>query len=71
MSHKQSALFRGHFGVELEEFFQSLGIVLEAATDVDPLQGLIIPLESLAQIFRQGLWFIQIRDCRRKVCLAG
>jgi hypothetical protein len=30
-------LVGGHFGIQLEEFFEAFGVVFEAATDVDAL----------------------------------
>jgi hypothetical protein len=41
---------RGHLGVEFEELFQPLGVVLEAAADVDALQRLVVALVSGAQV---------------------
>ncbi len=31
-----------HLGLEIEEFFQALVVVLEAAADVDALEGLVV-----------------------------
>src|SRR5579875_3854914 len=45
------AAFRGgHPGVKLEQLFQPLGVVAEAAPDIDAFQDLVVPLMRRAQI---------------------
>jgi hypothetical protein len=40
----------GHFGIKLEEFFESFSVVFEAATDVDALEDFVVAFVGLAQV---------------------
>jgi hypothetical protein len=37
----------GHFGVKLEEFFEAIGVVFEAAIDVDAIEYFVIGILRL------------------------
>ena len=68
---RASALFLrplagGHFGVELEQLFQPLGVVLEPAADIDALQHLVVALMRRAQIVGHGVGIVEIGDRRGK-----
>ena len=64
------SLSRGHLGVKLEQLFQPLGIVAEAAADIDALQHLVVALMRLAQVGGHVLGIIEIGDRRREMRLA-
>ena len=65
-----AALRGGHLGVKLEQLFQPLGVVAEAAADIDALKHLVVALMRLAQIGGHVLGIIEIGDGRRKMRLA-
>ena len=64
------SLPRSHLGVEFEQLFQPLGVVPEAAADVDALQHLVVALVRLAQVGGHGLGIVEIGDRRREMRLA-
>ena len=49
-----------HLGVHVEQFLQQLGVVLEAAADIDALQHFVIALMGMAQVFGHGVGVIEI-----------
>ncbi len=59
----------GHFGVELEEFFEALGVVLEAAAEVDALQGLVVALVGGAEVGGHFFRVVEVGDGRREMRL--
>ena len=61
---------RGHLGVKLEQLFQPLGVVPEAAADIDALQHLVVALMRLAQVGGHVVGVVEIGDRRREMCLA-
>src|SRR6266496_4122931 len=62
---------RGHFGVEIEELFQALGIVFEAATDINALQHFVVALMRLAQIRGHVIRIVELRHSRWVMGFAG
>ena len=60
----------GHLGVEIEQLFQPLGIVLEAAADIDALQHLVVALMRRAQVGGHVVGIVEIGDGRREMVLA-
>ena len=60
----------GHLGVQLEQLFQPLGVVAEAAADVDALQHLVVALVRLAQVGGHIVGIVEIGDRRREMRLA-
>src|SRR5690606_27336820 len=61
----------GPLGVGFEELFEARGLVLEAAADVDALQGLVVALVGRAEVGGHGVGIVEIGDGCREVCLAG
>src|SRR3546814_14344483 len=45
-----SRLCAGHFGVEFEQFFEALGVVFEAAADVDASEDLVVAIMRVAEV---------------------
>jgi hypothetical protein len=58
-----------HLGIEVEQLLQPLGVVLEAATDVDALQHFVIALMRRAQVSGHGLGVIEVGNGRREMML--
>jgi hypothetical protein len=52
----------GHFSIKLKQLFQPLGVVFEAATDVDAFEHFIISIVCFTQIFRHFIGSIEIGD---------
>ena len=57
-------------GVEVEQLFQPLGIVLEATTDVNALQHLVVAIMRRTQVGGHGVGIVEIGDGGRKVVLS-
>jgi hypothetical protein len=53
---------RRHLGVKLKQLFQPLGVVLEAAADVDALQHFVVALVGMSQVVRHGVRVVQVGD---------
>jgi hypothetical protein len=64
------AFGRDHFGVKLEQLFQSFGVVAEPAANIDALKDLVIALMCHAQVGGHVFRIVQIGDRRRKMRLA-
>ena len=54
----------------VEQLFQPLGVVLEAAADVDALQHLVVALMRLAQVGGHVVGIVEVGDRRREMRLA-
>jgi hypothetical protein len=56
-------LLGGHFGIQLEEFFEAFslreraanGVVFEAATNVDAFEDFVIEIVDFVEVGKQGL----------------
>ena len=60
-----------HFALEGEEFFQALGVVFEAAADVDAFQDFVVAFVRVAQVFRHRAGGVEVGDGFREVHFAG
>ena len=64
------SLSGGHLGVKIEQLFQTLGIVLEAAADINALQNLVVTLMRRSQVGWHVVGVVEIGDCGREMVLA-
>src|SRR5690606_15032455 len=61
----------GHLGVEGEKGFEALGVVFEAAADVDAFESLVVAVVGGAQIGRHFVGIVEIGDGGGEMRLAG
>src|SRR3546814_12554246 len=66
-----SRLCAGHFGVEFEQFFEALGVVFEAAADVDAFEDLVVAIMRVAEVFGHLLRIVALGDGLGEMRLAG
>src|SRR3546814_1712324 len=66
-----SRLCAGHFGVEFEQFFEALGVVFEAAADVDAFEDLVVAIMRVAVGFGHLLRIVELGDGLGEMRLAG
>jgi hypothetical protein len=46
----RGCLLGGHFGIQLEEFFEAFGVVFEAATDVDAFKHFVVKVVGFSEV---------------------
>ena len=64
------SVWASHPGIKLKQLFQPLGVILEAAADVDALQRFIVALVGFAQVGGHVAGVVEVGNGGREMCLA-